>query len=155
MKTPNRRTGLALCSVAATLCALGLSACDTSTGTDETEPTYEQAEAIAQEQLSGEGCEFQVEDETDDEDELKTLSCLTTEGGEQRLSTIFQYSRDLSVEESDQYVPQFTTGAFYFENGNITVDPFGGDPTAVQLDAEEFATAIKDECGCGEVLTPE
>ena len=137
------------------LCALALTACEASGGDEETEPTFEQAEAIAQEQLAGEACEFQVEDESTDELEQKSLNCLTTEGGEDRLYTIFQYTRDLKIEESDQYFGGLTTAERSFENGNITVDPAGGDPTAIQLDAEEFATALKEDCGCGEVLTPE
>lgn len=148
-----RAIGRAACGLLST--AFVLSACDASGGADETEPTYEQAEAIAQEQLAGEDCEFQVDDETTEGLEQKTLNCLTTEGGQDRIYTIFQYSRDLEVEESDQYFGGLTTADRYFENGNITVDPSGGDPTAVQLDAEEFATALKEDCGCGEVLTPE
>lgn len=151
----SRRARPALGSAAVALCALVLGACETPAGDDETEPTYEQAEAIAQEQLGGSNCEFEVEDDTTEELEQKSLTCLTTEGGEDRLYTIFQYTRDLNVEESDQYFGGLTTADHYFENGNITVDPSGGDPTAIQLDAEDFATALKEDCGCGEVLTPE
>ncbi len=138
------------------LCVGTFAACDTSGGTEETEPTYEQAEAIATQQLAGEDCDFETEDESTDELEQITLSCLTSRGRfPDQLYTIFQYTRDLKVEESDSYFGGFTTAERYFENGNITVDPSGGDPTAIQLDAEEFTNALKDECGCGEVLTPE
>lgn len=137
-------------------CAFALAACgSSSSGTDESEPTFEQAQAIAEEQLAGQPCEFQVDDESTDELDQKSLDCLTTVGSEQKLYSIFQYTRDLNVEEIDAQLGGLTTAERYFENGNITVDPAGGDPTAIQLDAEAFATALTEECGCGEVKTPE
>lgn len=135
-------------------CALVLAACS-STESGETEPTYEQAEAIAMGQLSDADCEFEVEDKTTEEQEEKVLNCLTSKGGVEMIYPIFYYTRDLNVEESDSYFGGLTTAERYFENDNITIDPSGGNPTVPQLDAEEFANAIKEDCGCGEVLTPE
>ena len=139
------------------LCALTIAACgsESSSGADESSPSFEQAQVIAEEQLTGQPCEFQVDDESTDDLEQKTLECLTTDGGQQQLYTIFQYTRDLEVEEIDALIGGLTTAERYFENGNITIDPAGGDPTAIQLDAEQFATALTEECGCGEVKTPE
>jgi hypothetical protein len=135
--------------------ALTVAACDESGGSDETEPTFEDARAIAEEQLAGEPCEFQVEDESTDDLEQKSLDCLTSADGQEQLFSVFHYSRDLEVSEADAAFGGITTAERYFENGNITIDPAGGDPTAIQLDAEEFATALKDSCDCGEVKTPE
>lgn len=137
------------------LCALALSACDSSSGADETEPTFEQAQAIAEEQLADAGCEFQVEDESTEDLEQMSLNCLVAAGGPEQLYTVFQYSRDLEVTETDALIGGLTTADHYFENGNITVNPSGGDPTAVQLDSEQFATALQEDCDCGEVKTPE
>lgn len=138
-----------------TLLALGgCGSTSTSSSSDESAPTFEQAEAIAKEQLTGQPCKFQVSDDSTDTLESKKLECLTKVSGEPQLLTIFQYTNDLETSE-DYGFGGFTTATHYFSNGNITVDPSGGDPTAIQLDAEQFATAIKDDCGCGEVKTPE
>ena len=80
----------------------------------------------------------------------RSTACVTVKG-EQQLTTVVTYTRD---EEPDA-IGGITTATHYFQNGNITVEPAGGDPTSPQLDAEAFATAVKDNCGCGEVLTPE
>lgn len=130
---------------------LALTACGSS-GSEETEPTYEQAEAIAKQQLSGSGCEFQTEDDSTESMELKGLDCYLTVDGEESYYSVFTYSRDL--DEGEDFGGGITTADHYFVNGNIEVDPAGGDPSAPQLDAEEFATALEEECGCGEVLTP-
>lgn len=135
--------------------AVGVAGCDATGDEGATEPTFEQAQAIAEEQLADAGCEFQVSDDSTDGLEQKTLECLISEGGQDALYTVFTYERDLEVEETDQYFPGLTTAERCFENDNITVDPGGGNPEGVQLDAEEFATAVQEDCGCGEVLTPE
>ena len=138
------------------LCALALGACGSGGGGDEeTAPTYGEAEAIAERQLSGSGCELKTEDESSEGLEQKGLDCYVTEGGEEVYHPILTYTRDLESEESDALFGGVTTADHYFVNGNIEVDPAGGDPTAIQLDAEEFATALAEQCDCGEVLTPE
>jgi|GEM_PF-4623464 len=137
-------------------CVVLLSACGTSnstSGSDETEPGFDQVLAIAKQQMSGSPCQFQVKDDSDESMENKTLGCLTSAvTGEKQLYDVFQYTRDLEVSEYD--FGGFTTADHYFQNGNITVNPFGGNPAAVQLNAEKFSTAVKDDCECGEVLTP-
>ena len=143
-----------LTAVSALVLAFGLAACGEdsgSGGSEETEPSFEDAQAIAEEQLAGEQCEFQVDDQSTDGLEQKSLDCLRTVGGEQQLTTVFTYERD---EEADSF-GGITTADRYFQNGNITVEPAGGDPTAPQLDADAFSNAVKESCGCGEVLTPE
>lgn len=136
------------------LCALALAACDSSSGDDETEPTFEQAQGIAEEQLADAGCEFQVEDESTDDLEQMTLNCLVVEGGQEQLFTVLNYSRDLEVTETDSLIGGLTTSDQYFENGNITVEPSGTDPTAPQLDAEDYVAALIEDCDCGEAVTP-
>ena len=135
------------------LCALVLAACGSSE-TEQTEPTFEQAKAIAEEQLAGSGCEFKTEDESSEDLEQKGLDCYLTEDGEETYSSVFTYTRDLESDETDELIPGLTTADHVFVNGNIEVDPAGGDPTAVQLDSEEFTTGLEAQCGCGEVQTP-
>lgn len=135
--------------------ALALTACETTTspGSDESTPTFDQVQAIAKEQLTGEPCKFKVIEDFDDTFEHTEVDCLTSVGGQPQQTSVYSY--DKTLEESDFPIGGLTTATHYFENGNITVDPAGGDLTSIQLDAEKFATAIKDECGCGEVKTPE
>jgi hypothetical protein len=144
-----RTTLIATCS----LLALSLAAC--GGGGEETVPTYSQAEALAKRQLAGSGCQFRTEDESSEGLEQKGLDCYLTEGGDDVYYPILPYTRDLEVDETDALFGGLTTAERYFANGAIEVDPAGGDPTAIQLDAEEFATALSEECDCGEVLTPE
>ena len=137
------------------LAVVALAGCEASGSGGETEPTFEQAQTIAEEQLADVGCEFRVADDSTEDLELKTLECLTTEAGEERLYTVLTYERDEQVDEVDEYFPGFTTSELYFQNDNITVEPAGGNPDGVELDAEAFTTAVQEACGCGEVLTPE
>ena len=132
-----------------------LAGCASAPG-EQTEPTFAQVQALVEEQLSGKGCEFSVEDKSTDVLEDKTIRCLVTRKGVEQLHTIVQYERYLDPDEIPEYFAGLTTASHYFINENITVDPSGASvPGQPALDAKAFSEAVKAECDCGEVLTPE
>lgn len=144
--------GLAGCAGLIAGCS---SSSSTSSTSSETKPTYAQAEATAKQLLPANSCQFKVDDKTTADAEDKTLKCLTTVSGQAKEYSVFQYTRKKKQTEADQYFGGFTTATAYFQNGNITADPEGqSEPGQPVLDAPEFAAALKQSCGCGEVKTP-
>jgi hypothetical protein len=134
-------------------CALVIAGCAESSRS-ETEPTFDEVRAIAEDELADSGCKFQVDDQSQDGLEDELLECLTKNQGQDKLYTIVHYTRHTGEDESG--FAGFTTATRYFQNGNIKADPSGAsEPGQPALDAERFSQAVKDKCSCGEVLTPE
>lgn len=118
------------------------------------ELTFERVEAIAEQQLADAGCTFSVRDESREGVEDKALLC-KVDGDAPH--TVVEYSHyDDADSPVVKYGLQFTTADRYFQHQTTTVRPSGAQaPGQPVLDAQEFSEAIKEDCGCGEVLTPE
>jgi hypothetical protein len=141
--------GLMVCGLVA-----GCGSSSSSGGSGESEPTYAEAEALAKQMLPPNKCRFEVEDETDEETEKKTLNCFTTVRGQDKVYDIFSYTREIKAPEIE--FGGFTTAAAYFQNGAITVDPVGqSEPGQPVLDAKAYSDALVKACGCGETKIPE
>ena len=118
------------------------------------ELTFDRVEAIAREQLEGAGCAFSVKDESRDDVEDTSLQCRVED---EAPYTVVRYTRyDDPENPAFRYGLQFTTADRYFQYQTTIVTPSGEQaPGRPILDAQRFSQAIKEDCGCGEVLTPE
>lgn len=116
--------------------------------------TFDRVETIAKQQLADDGCTFSVQDQSRDGVEDKALRCKV---GNTAPVTVVRYSRyDDPGNPVLKYGLGFTTADRYFQYQTTIVSP-SGDQTPGQpvLDAQKFSEAIQEDCGCGEVLTPE
>jgi hypothetical protein len=115
--------------------------------------TFERVATIAK-PLVDAGCAFSIKDESRDGVEDKTLQC--TVDGKGPFAIVHYTSYDDPENPVIKYGLGFTTGDRYFQYQTTIVRPTGeivaGQPV---LDAAAFTEAVREDCGCGEVLTPD
>jgi uncharacterized protein YceK len=141
-----------LITIAVGVLTAGCGSTTSSGGGAAGKPTFSDAQRIAEQQMKGTKCKFQVDDRSEKGLEDKSLECLTRNAGQPKLYTLFQYENHT---DGDTSFAGFVTVDHYFTNGTIKIDASAAsEPGQPTLDPMQFSQALKSACSCGAIRTP-